>query len=262
MKPEEVQAFNQSQSQVGFNQASGSLAETQRSMMLEEQDRGMIREQLDLGEELEKIENLLRGRILEDDGTGNRVWKNPTDAELIILSEYGIQLILNTITWYINKNTLLSNYDEATILIKMEDFALALADRVFMNYEKVFKYPTDKECQDLLKDRITKKTEQRAFQLGLHGQKGDKDKIFSNFLKGVDLEVETTKIREQIIKNKLKGFELLIRVVQDAVHSTYLRALKGQERRSLRQHMHISESSGSNLPRQSQGGMFSWLKPK
>lgn len=258
MRPEEQQAFNQSQ--VGFNQAQGSLAETQRSLMLEEQDKGMIREQLDLGEELEKIENLLRGRVLVDDGNGGRKWSDPDDPELVILNEYGIQLILNTITWYINKNTLLSNYEDKLILEKMEDFALALADRVFMNYEKVFKYPSEKECQEVLKDRLEKKANHRVFELELHGKKGNYKEIFNNFLEELDVDVEITKIREQIIKNKLKGFELLIRVVQDAVHSTYLRAKHGQERRSLRQHMHVSESSGSNLPQQQKGGLFSWIK--
>jgi len=51
-----------------------------------------------------------------------------------------------------------------------------------------------------------------------------------------------SKIKEMYQKEKLKGFEHLMRTIQDTVHSAYLRAWNGQERRSLRQHMHISES--------------------
>jgi len=52
----------------------------------------------------------------------------------------------------------------------------------------------------------------------------------------------------------LKRFESIIRMVQDAVHSAYQRAWKGQERTTLRQHTHISETKGGMImPQQQQG---------
>ena len=41
-----------------------------------------------------------------------------------------------------------------------------------------------------------------------------------------------------------------MRVVQDTVHSTYLRAFRGEERRTLRKHIHVSETIGNQSPQQ------------
>jgi len=82
------------------------------------------------------------------------------------------------------------------------------------------------------------------------GKEVDEEKIKKEFIEEIEenIEKEITKIKEQIIKNKLKRFEIIIREVQDTVHSTYLRAWNGQERRTLRQHTHISEVVGMKPP--------------
>lgn len=230
-------------------------------------ERSMIAEQLDLGEELERIDYLLRGYILEiDPETKQSSWVKPEDNEMIILSDYGVHLIRNTIAWYMNKNTLLSNYDEETILHKMEDFASDLNDTIFMEYEKIFQYPTFEECKDILKERLEKKINLRIFTNELLERKvsdADKEKIRKKVYDDIEpiIEKELTKIKEQIIKNKLKRFMIIIREVQDAVHSTYLRAWKGQERATLRQHTHISENRGSPMM-QDQRGILDKLRGK
>ena len=75
----------------------------------------------------------------------------------------------------------------------------------------------------------------------------------------VDIHLE---VKEQIIKDKLKRFMILLRTVQDAVHSTYLRAWKGQERTTLRQHIHISESRGGSIQPQQPTKMnpLNWMR--
>jgi hypothetical protein len=236
------------------------ITNMQQEVIMQNQDKSMIQEQLSLGEELERIDYLLRGFTLEsNEDTGESKWVKPKDNDLIVLSDYGVHLIRNTIAWYLNKNTLLSNYDEDTILVKMEDFASDLSDTIFMEYEKVFQYPTLQDCKDILTDRIKKKKELRIYSLELLGKKiSDKDKsdIEQKILKEFEpiIEKELEKIKAQIIKNKLKRFMILIREVQDAVHSTYLRAWKGQERTTLRQHIHISETKGGyNIPQEHRG---------
>jgi len=127
----------------------------QQEVMIAANDKSMIAEQLDLGEELERIDYLLRGYVIErNDETGETAWVKPEDKDMIILSDYGVHLIRNTIAWYLNKNTLLSNYDDKTINVKMEDFASDLNDTIFMEYEKVFQYPTFDECKVILQERI------------------------------------------------------------------------------------------------------------
>jgi len=240
----------------------------QQEVMIASNDKSMIAEQLDLSEEFERIDYLLRGYVIErNDETGETTWVKPDDKDMIILSDYGVHLIRNTIAWYLNKNTLLSNYDDKTINAKMEDFASDLNDTIFMEYEKVFQYPTFDECKNILKKRIKKKTELKVFSRELLGEElndKQKEEIKERILKDLEpiIEKELEKIKEQIIKNKLKRFMIIIREVQDAIHSTYLRAWKGQERTTLRQHIHISENKGPAFMPQQKTGMFDWIKRK
>lgn len=230
----------------------GNVPQEMQTLQLREQQRSWVHDQINLGEELDFLEHLLKGEILtplkDESGkpTGAVDWVEPEDTEQIILSSHGVHLIMNTLGFYLNKNTLLSNYDEETIKQKMEDFSITLADAIFMEYEKVFLYPTEKELQDKLMERIQKKAERRQFAYSLIGKEVDIENIKEEFITEIEtkIEIEITKIREQIIKNKLKRFELIIREVQDAVHSTYLRALYGAERRTLRQHSNYNETAG------------------
>lgn len=267
MNNEEMKFLEEQDSRIRLNQSqmeSSQNSNLQYQMQIEQQEKSMLKDQLDLSEEIERIEHLLKGEVLKEvDGVTK--WIAPTDPEMVILTDYGIHLILNTITWYINKNTLLSNYNEELINSKMEDFATALTDVIFMEYEKIFKYPTVEECRNVLLTKLQNKKELRAFSLNLLGKEVIEEEIELSILNQFEgrVEKELVKIREQLVKNKLKRFEIIIREIQDAVHSTYLRALNGQERRTLREHIHISENKGMSPMQQQGGGFFKeWLKPR
>ncbi len=272
MTPEEEERLylEQQKTEIDLAQATATLAQTnqaQQSIELGGQESNMIKDQLDLSEELEMINNLLRGNVLRKDAaTGSTDWVKPDDPEMEVLSEYGIHLIMNTITFYINKNTLLSNYDEATINSKMEDFAGDLADTIFMEYEKVFQYPDEKQIEEKLLGRLERKRKEIISTKKLRRQEYDADEIWRKLVDEINPTVERQKIKEQLVKNKLKRFMLLLRCVQDTVHSTYLRAWKGQERTTLRQHIHITENRGSNQypPPQTPSRInpLNWLKPR
>ena len=251
-------------------QANANLTQAQQGQQafaLQNEEQSIIKDQLDLTDELERINNLLRGNVLKPDGRGGKTWTKPKDPEMEVLSEYGIHLIMNTITFYINKNTLLSNYDEKTINDKMEDFATDLADTIFMEYEKVFQYPSSEQVQEKLVERLKRKQEDIISTAELRDEEYDKKKIWKKLINEINPTVERQKIKEQLIKNKLKRFMLLLRCVQDSVHSTYQRAWKGQERTTLRQHIHITESRGGNQfqpqnQKSSRINPLNWLKPK
>ena len=241
--------------------------DTSNSYAYEQQERSMAKEQLDLSEELERIEHLLRGHVIKyDEKKGERLWVEPEDNDMVVLSEYGIHLVLNSITWYINKNTLLSNYDEETILHKMEDFACDLADTIFIEYEKVFQYPTLDDCKKIFQQRVDYKTNLKIFAGEIAGIKLDKEEVRKEILAQLEdtIEKELEKIKQQIIKSKLKRFFMLMRCVQDAVHSTYLRAYKGMERKTLREHINITETMGGNRETQQNKGFspLNWLGKK
>ena len=244
------------------------LRNIQQESVMDDNLKGTISEQLDLDDQLEKIGYLLKGYVQEIDEARGKVWVAPEDNEMKILSEYGVHLIKNVIQFYLNKNTLLSNYDEATIDAKMEDFSNSLNDDIFMEYDKVFLYPSFEDCKKVLDERIKRKKEMKIYALEILGKKVDeleKEEIEKEILKSIEhtIERELETIREQLMKNKLKRFELLVRCIQDTVHSTYLRAWKGQERTTLRQHIHISENRGGiPVVQQPTTSSFNWFKKR
>jgi uncharacterized protein YaaR (DUF327 family) len=115
-----------------------------------------------------------------------------------------------------------------------------------MEYDKMFLYPTLQDCKEELKLRIQQKVNIRKFALEMMGKVADEHELENQILNEMEdrIEHELQTIKEQKIKNKLKRFESLIRFIQDSIHSTYMRAWKGQERTTLRQHIHISENKG------------------
>ena len=128
---EQAQASIDAQRAQAGNLTSNSLLQAQAG---EEQEKGLAEEQLDLSEELERIEHLLRGHIVKRDEQGGTYWDEPEDESLRPLNDYGVRVLMKTISIYLSKRKLLSNYDEDTINQKMEDFSIELADLIFMKY--------------------------------------------------------------------------------------------------------------------------------
>jgi hypothetical protein len=229
----------QAQGQIDFDQ----MTKTQRDMFQNEQELSMSITQLDMKEEIERLDNLLHGRFQrKNPETQQLEWAEPISRDLIILSEEGVQEILRQIQFYCNKNTLLSNYDEETILNKMEDFATSLSDLLFMRYDIYFSRPTNEEVVQAYEKRLNDRIEQRMSILQIQGIRGYPQEIKEKFLKEVDLEREFEKLRQAMRNDKLKGFDMLMRCIQDTVHSAYLRAYMGQERKTLREHSYITEN--------------------
>jgi hypothetical protein len=165
------------------------------------ENENIIQWQLDLQEQLDNIGHSLRGHVILPDENGVPCWQEPTDKSNVIFTEYGVQEILRYLLQYLNKNTILSNYDEKTIEFKVYDAGYALVDLVFVRYEKFF-YLTPAE--DLIKDNW-------------------------------DITIgEVEDIQRDERKEKMKHFETSIKPVIDAIHSAFLRALNGGERNSLR----------------------------
>ena len=97
--------------------------------------QNIIEWQLELDSILERVEHLLRG----DRPTfrkGSIVYIAPENEEDYILNEYGVSEVMRCLTLYINRNTILSNYDEDTINYKVYDFGCDLADLFFLKYDE------------------------------------------------------------------------------------------------------------------------------
>lgn len=190
-------------------------------------NQNVIEFQLNLKEELDRIYHLLLGDILVRDGEGNETWQSPEDDRLRIFSQYGVKQIMNIIHFYINKNTLLSNFEEDTILWKVRDFGIELSDLIFNRYEAFFYYPTPEQLFDYYKP-ICKR----------------------NNINITDEELYYKCIMwsKEELQSKLRHYPIIVMSLVDSVHSTYLRALKGEERTSLRKQMNIHQSLVNSYP--------------
>lgn len=102
---------------------------------IQSQENNLIVWQLELDNILERIEHLLRGDIIKEDKNGNISFVKPEDTRLIVLNDYGVQLIMNFISFYMNRNTILSNYREERIYEILHDLGHELADMIYINYE-------------------------------------------------------------------------------------------------------------------------------
>lgn len=202
-------------------------------------EQNLVEYQLDIKEELDRLHHLLSGHTLGLQN-GNEVWLEPDDDRLKIFSDYGVKEIMKIVSLYVNRNTLLSNYDEETIKWKVKDFALELTDLIFSRYEVFFHYPTPEElfdeCLPLIKEKKSKISEDELYMKCVQWSKEE-------------------------LQSKYKHFSMIIVALTDTVHSTYLRALKGEERETLRKFIHVSQNTSPMTPAQSQAQGFNLFKP-
>lgn len=129
----------------------------------------LIQWQLDLSEELERIEHILRGDVIRHNNEGKEMWMEQTDDSLKPFNEYGVQLIMNIINFYLNRNTVLSNYSEEMIDWKIKDLGDEIADMIFMKYEKMGMDTMEKKKLYPMIVREILDTVHSAYLRALHG---------------------------------------------------------------------------------------------
>ncbi len=100
-----------------------------------QEDANLIEFQLDTGEMLGKIEHFLRGERMIIDEEGNEYWGKQEDEKLVLFNDYGVNSIMSIIGNYIDKNTILSYYDELRINEILADLGDELSNFIFCNYE-------------------------------------------------------------------------------------------------------------------------------
>jgi len=94
----------------------------------------LVKWQLELNDILERAEHILKEDIVAVEN-GNVNWKPNPHPEKRIFSEYAVQEILRVLSMYINRNTILSDYEPTEINDKVFDFGKEVNDLVFMKYE-------------------------------------------------------------------------------------------------------------------------------
>lgn len=260
MNDEEVMSAlgtQQLQGQLGMN-----AMQTQQQLMFNEQEQGLAAEQLDVEKILEGIYALLQGKEYKDNGHGVREWIEPTNQSMKILSDWGVQRIMQTVRFHINKNTLLSWYDEREIKSMMLHFTTELNDLFYMKYRQILREPTFEECKVILLNRLSEREKLRVFALEILGQKPNKEQIKKEMLREIEgtIAKEIQKIKNDQLNDRIKEYGLLLWEVEQAVLSTFNRAYFGKERETLRKHAQFSEIRSLNPPVNNKGGIGGWLK--
>jgi len=96
----------------------------------------LIKWQLELDNILERAEHILRGDVLSSE-QGHLIWKKSDNPKSNILNEYGVQEVMRILSMYLNRNTILSDYEKSEIYEVVHDFAKELNDLMFMKYEEM-----------------------------------------------------------------------------------------------------------------------------
>jgi len=163
------------------------LSTASNTMVSGMNQENLIKWQLELDSILERIEHILRGDKPKMEN-GNLIFVSPDKDDDKIFNDYGVSEIMRILTMYLNRNTILSNYDENTIKWKVLDFGVEVSDLIFLKYE--------------------------------------------------DMGLNTLE--------KRKRYPMIVRELVDTIHSSFLRALNGGERDSLRQARHITQTEPLN----------------
>lgn len=135
--PSDEEILQQLQGSADMGAGAGDSMSAQAYGNLQGQENNLIVWQLELDNILERIEHLLRGNVITQDEDGGYSYKAPKDESLIVLNDYGVGLIMNFISFYLNRNTILSNYKQERIFEILYDLGYELSDLVYINYEKM-----------------------------------------------------------------------------------------------------------------------------
>ena len=229
----------------------------------QEQEKNLAETQLEVDSIKEEIYHLLRQDSLRVKETGATEWIPIQNERERTLTDWGVNRIMQIIHFYINKNTLLSNFDDKQIKQLMYRFVGELNDLVLLKYEILFRRPTIEECREILNKRIDEKKKLRMFASEILGIDLDPKKVKKEIILEMEgrVEKEMQKIGEEQRKEKLREYGMIMAQIETQVFSTLNRAWRGEERGSIRRHTQISEVIGNRVQMpQSKGGFSNWLR--
>ena len=139
------------------------------------QDDNLVKFQLELDNILERIDHLLRGHIISYDKNGSVIWKEPNDVKERVLSDYGVNEVMRVLNYYINRNLILSNFDEEEIRWKMYDLGVELKDLFYLKAEEMGLDTPDKQKLYPILVRLLVDSVHASYNRALYG--GERDSL-------------------------------------------------------------------------------------
>lgn len=244
MNAEEEAYFEELEQQLREqNRTNKRLYDAQSSMFETKEDASILKYQLDLSEEMDKYYHLLRGDIIKEDEKGNKIYIQQDDDDLKPFNEFGVQLIMNVLSFYLSKNTILSNYDDDMINRKVLNLGIEVSDLIHNRYEEMMMTTSfEKEFVKLYKHKPETLPNGRMY---ITFPDGNKYFISEEMINRVDARLERHLI------GKVKMYSIIVRCLIDSVHSSYRRAIHGEEKKILRSIISITQNDngrGNMIP--------------
>lgn len=128
LEDEELQG---SYSKVQDRRAGDPRQNSQISSFSSKANEDIIKWQLELNDILERAEHILRGDVPKF-RDGHIVWDESETPEDNPFNDRGVLEIMKALAMYINRNTILSDYTNEEISIKVFDFGRAINNLIFM----------------------------------------------------------------------------------------------------------------------------------
>jgi len=247
-----MQAFKELQQESSSGQSQSNLAQSYQNAMARQQsdarnfasntlvsgqglNQNLIQWQLELDSILERVEHMLRGdkpKFMN----GSLIFIAPENDEDRIFTDFGVSEIMRVLSMYLNRNTILSNYDEETINWKILDFGNDISDLIYLKYEMMFSIPTfEQSAKKLLAIEVMHTPEGYAVVMG-EGEQVELQLLGQEHIQKIKAEQR----KQSLEKRKL--YPIIVRELVDCVHSAYLRALNGGERLSLHESRSVSQN--------------------
>lgn len=112
------------------------IQESQHSSFMTRPEENLIKWQLELNDILERAEHILRGDV-PTYKRGVLIWEKNDDPKQNPLNKQGIQEVMKILAMYINRNTILSDYNNDEINYKVFDFGREINNFIFMIYDEI-----------------------------------------------------------------------------------------------------------------------------
>jgi hypothetical protein len=155
-----------------MNQQNNPISNASQSSFMGSEQENLIKWQLELDSILERIEHILRGDKIKFEN-GNIYWIPSEDSKKERLNDDGVSEVMRILSMYLNRNTILSNYDEDTINYKVFDFGTELADLLFLKYDEFGWDTLEKRKEYAMIVREVVDIVHSAYLRALHGMERD-----------------------------------------------------------------------------------------
>jgi len=146
LKEMEKEDLNRSYSQIQVQRTSDPRQNSQISSFSTRQDENIIRWQLELNDILERAEHILKGDVPKF-RDGHIIWEANPNPERNCLNAEGVHACMKCLALYVNRNTILSDYTNEEINVKVFDFGREINNLIFMK-EDIFGMDNDEKRKD------------------------------------------------------------------------------------------------------------------